>query len=278
MGKAKDILLRPIPAAQANDLVKRIHYSGKVVQNSQIHIGVFYDGRLEGAMQFGPSLDKRKIQGLVSGTAWHEFIELNRMAFSEALPRNSESRAIAIAMRLLKQHAPQIKWVISFADGTQCGDGTIYRASGFVLTGIRENNQIWIADGGAAAVSRTAMTAQGTKGASKQKREILSRVTVTKGQYIAETGAASMQPFIAAGYKPLKGFQIRYIYFIDPTYRQRLTVPELPYSEIERMGARMYKGQRLQAAGAADVAPDDQSGKGGLIPTPPLHSLDELTL
>ncbi len=57
-------------------------------------------------MQFGPSLDKRKIQGLVSDTQWHEFIELNRMAFSDALPRNSESRAIAIAMKLLKKHGP----------------------------------------------------------------------------------------------------------------------------------------------------------------------------
>jgi len=270
MGKAKDIELRPIPAAQANELVKRVHYSGKVVQNSQLHIGVFYDGRLEGAMQFGPSLDKRKIQGLVTGTAWHEFIELNRMAFSEALPRNSESRAIAVAMRLLRKHAPQVKWVVSFADGTQCGDGTIYRASGFVLTGIRDNNQIWVADSGA-AVSRAAMTAQGKKGASKQKREILSRVTVTKGQYIAETGAASMQPFIDAGYRPLHGFQLRYIYFIDPTYRARLTVPELPFSEIERMGAKMYRGQRLQAGEAIQDATGDQPGEGGASPTRSLH-------
>src|SRR5574343_491118 len=143
MGKAKDIILRPIPAAQANELVKRVHYSGKIVQNSQIDIGVFYDGKLEGAMQFGPSLDKRKIQGLVSGTAWHEFIELNRMAFSDVLPRNRESRALGVAMRILRKHAPQLKWVISFADGTQCGDGTIYRASGFVLTAIKENQQLY---------------------------------------------------------------------------------------------------------------------------------------
>jgi len=269
MGKAKAIELRPIPAAQANDLVKRVHYSGKVVQNSQIHIGVFYDGRLEGAMQFGPSLDKRKIQGLVSGTAWHEFIELNRMAFSEALPRNSESRAIAVAMRLLKQYAPQIKWVISFADGTQCGDGTIYRASGFVLTGIKRNDQIWQMPDGTTE-SRLAMTNQ----TRPRRAATLSRFTVTKGQYVLDGGAASMKNFAAIGAKPLVGFQLRYIYFVDPTCRQRLTVPELPYSEIERMGARMYRGQRLQAAGAADVAPDDQSGEGGLIPTPPLHSLD----
>ena len=107
------------------------------MNNSQIHIGVFYGGKLEGAMQFGPSLDKRKLQGLVEGTLWNEFIELNRLAFTDNLPRNSESRALAVAMKLLRKHAPQIKWVVTFADGTQCGDGTIYRAAGFVLTGSR---------------------------------------------------------------------------------------------------------------------------------------------
>jgi hypothetical protein len=70
---------------------------------------------------------------LVHGTKWNEFIELNRMAFSEFLPKNSESRAIAIAIKLIKKKAPHIKWIISFADGTQCGDGTIYRAAGFDL-------------------------------------------------------------------------------------------------------------------------------------------------
>jgi len=270
MATAKDIILRPIPAKDANELVKRVHYSGKVVQNSQLHIGVFLNGKLEGAMQFGPSLDKRKIQGLVADTQWHEFIELNRMAFTDALPRNSESRAIAIAMKLLKKHAPQIKWVVSFADATQCGDGTIYRASGFVLTGIKKNNQIWTADDGSAD-SRTAMTAQGTKGASKQKRAILSRVTVTKGQHITDSGAASMQPFIEAGYKPLPGYQLRYIYFIDPTYRQRLNVPELPYSEIDRLGAGMYKGEKRDHAGeVTGVTTGDQPDKGSSTLTHPL--------
>ncbi len=269
MGKAKDIILRPIDAKTANELVRRVHYSGKVVQNSQLHIGVFYQGKLEGAMQFGPSLDKRKIQGLVSGTAWHEFIELNRMAFSDVLPRNSESRALAVAMRLLKKHAPQVKWVVTFADGTQCGDGTIYRAAGFVLTGIKENNQIWAAPDGeittrmvatdtrrperqrlladvaaGARFSRTSLTDNRSKAQQAAARR-LSRGNATKANNILETGAASMRPFIEAGFKPLHGFQLRYIYFIDPAYRERLTVPELPYSAIADAGARMYKGERL---------------------------------
>ncbi len=271
MGKAKDILLRPVSAVEANELVKRVHYSGKVVQNSQLHIGVFYNGKLEGAMQFGPSLDKRKIQGLVTGTQWHEFIELNRMAFSEALPRNSESRAIAIAMRLLRKHAPQIKWVVTFADGAQCGDGTIYRASGFVLTGIKKNDQIWEAPAGA-RFSRTSLTDGRSKGQQNAALR-LSRVTATKAGNILETGAASMRSFVAAGFQPIPGFQLRYIYFVDPSYRQRLTVPELPFDAIEKAGARMYRGERLDmhAGEATSVATGDQPEKGGATPTPPLH-------
>ena len=269
MGKAKDILLRPIDRKTANDLVRRVHYSGKVVNNSQIHIGVYYQGRLEGAMQFGPSLDKRKLIGLVEGTGWNEFIELNRLAFTDALPRNSESRALAVAMRLLRKHAPQIKWVVSFADATQCGDGTIYRAAGFVLTGIKKNDQIWAAPTGARE-SRTSLTDGRSKGQQEQAAQIvLSRVTATKGKYICHTGsvrpgigaigyagitggASSMKAFKNAGFAPLDGFQLRYIGFVDPSYRDRLTVPEIPYSRIWEMGAEMYRGEKVEAQRAGD--------------------------
>lgn len=294
LGSAKDIILRQIDRRDADALVKRVHYSGKVVNNSQVHIGVFYQGRLEGAMQFGPSLDKRKIQGLVSGTLWNEFIELNRMAFSDALPRNSESRALGVAMRLLRKHAPQLKWVISFADGTQCGDGTIYRAAGFVLTSIKANDQIWVAPDGevttrlvatdtrrperqrqeavaaGARESRTSLTDGRSKG-QQAKARALSRVTATKGAHILENGAASMKPFIDAGFKPLHGFQLRYIYFLDPSARERLTVPVLPYSEIERRGAGMYKGQPRAASIDSD-APGVQPGEGGAEPTAALQT------
>lgn len=241
MGKAKDIELKPIDRDAANSFVRRVHYSGKVVNNSQLHIGVFYDGRLHGAMQFGPSLDKRKLIGLVEGTKWNEFIELNRLAFDDVLPRNSESRAIAIAMRMLKRHAPHIKWVISFADATQCGDGTIYRASGFVLTGIKENDQIWVMpDGGIT----TRLVATDTR--RPERRRLLNRVTVTKGKAITESGGATMRPFVEAGACPLHGYQLRYIYFVDKSYRDKLTVPEIPFDQIWETGAGMYKGERYE--------------------------------
>ena len=96
MGDAKALIVKPIGAAEARDVVRRIHYSGKVVNNSTLHMGVYYNGSLEGAMQFGSPMDRRKVLPLVRGTLWNQMLELNRMAFSEALPRNSESRAMGV--------------------------------------------------------------------------------------------------------------------------------------------------------------------------------------
>lgn len=55
MGRAKDIVLKVIPATIANPFVKAHHYSGSVVGNSKLHFGVFLDGQLHGVMSYGPS-------------------------------------------------------------------------------------------------------------------------------------------------------------------------------------------------------------------------------
>lgn len=95
MGRCKEIIIKVIPARIGNDFVKKHHYSGKVVQNSQLHFGAFLDGKLHGVLQYGPSMIKKKLIGLVEGTKWNEFIELNRMAFDDYLPRNSERATVS---------------------------------------------------------------------------------------------------------------------------------------------------------------------------------------
>ena len=51
---------------------------------------------------------KTKVIHYVENTKWNEVIELNRMAFSDVLPRNSESRALSIAFKLIKKYYPKI--------------------------------------------------------------------------------------------------------------------------------------------------------------------------
>ena len=102
MGRAKEIILKVIPSKIANEFIKKYHYSGKVVQNSSLHFGCFLDGKLHGVMQYGSSMVKKNIIHLVNKTNWNEFIELNRMAFDDYLPKYSESRCIAISFKLIK--------------------------------------------------------------------------------------------------------------------------------------------------------------------------------
>lgn len=238
MASVKDLIIKPISAPVARRIVKRIHYSGKVVNNSSLHFGVFWNGICEGVMQFGSPLKKNDAIKLVNGTSWNGFLELNRMAFSDKLPRNSESRSLSIAFKLIKKHYPHIKWIISFADATQCGDGAIYRASGFDLVSIKKSKSLRI---------------------NPETKEVMHSIQAHHLKIDAKFRE----------WEKLEGYQIKYIYFLDKAYKEKLTSPIIPFSKIAEIGASMYKGKKIMR-GSVDlnqVPPDD----GGSIPTTTLH-------
>lgn len=244
MGKAKQLRVSPIAGADARRLVQRWHYSKRFVSNSQLHFGVFDGDRCGGVMSFGPPMMRHQMLTLVRGTRWSEMVELNRMAFADWLPRNSESRALAVALRFIRKQYPHIKWVLTFADAVQCGDGAIYRAAGFVLTGIKKSDQIRELNG-----------------------QRVTRFAMTKNVRTMPNGAAS-----ARG-KVIPGHMLRYVYFLHAAERANLTVPEVPYARIAELGVGMYRGKRQTlCAGSidSDVAAD-QAAEGGASPTPALQ-------
>lgn len=55
-----------------------------------------------------------------------------------------------------------------------------------------------------------------------------------------------------------EGYMLRYIYFLDPTAKERLTVPILPFSEIEKRGAGMYKGIKRQKQAMTGDQPEQR--------------------
>ena len=234
MGRtAKNLIVKVIPSKIANDFIKKHHYSGKVVNNSSLHFGVFMDNKLHGVMSYGPPLDKSKVIGLVEETSWSEMIELNRMAFDEYLPKNSESRAISQSIRLIKKNAPHIKWILSFADATMCGDGTIYRASNFLLTDIKVNSNLALLPSGDTIHKMT------LESNPNQKRIELGG----KSFYDVTNGKYDFRKYVeATGSKILEGYQLRYIYLIDK--KCKLTVPVIPYDKINEVGAGMYRGEK----------------------------------
>ena len=231
MINAKSLRVVPINSRQANKFVCAFHYSGKVKQNAQLHFGVTFDGKLHGVMQFGPSIDKRRMMLTVKDTPFNGFLELNRMAFDETLPRNSESRCLSIALRLIRKHYPHIQWVVTFADAAQCGDGAIYRASGFQLIGIKKNASMVMLDGNTVVAKKA-----------------LDNTRVANGRYLSSVLRDDGR------IRPLDGFQIKYIYFLNTAARERLAVPILPFSRIAEVGASMYRGDKITVRPKQDTA------------------------
>ncbi len=225
---AKGIVVRPVADKIADEVVRRHHYSGKTYYKRRLSLGVFYAGKLEGAMQFGPPLDQRKVMPLVTGTEWQGMMELNRMAFSEALPRNSESRALGVAFRMIRKHRPDIKWVLSYSDATQCGDGAIYRATGFVLTAVKVNSGLYRMPDGVVVTNVGMNTGSGI-----QRKYGFNKGVESFSVWVKRSGAVR-----------LPGYQLRYIKFLDPAWADRLTVPVIPFSKIPD-DAKMYKGEKI---------------------------------
>lgn len=218
MSRVKEIQVKVVPAKIANEFVRKYHYSGKIVNNSTLHFGAFLDNQLHGILSYGSPFDKRRVISLVQPTQWNEMLELNRMAFDDYLPRNAESRCLAISIMLIKRNAPHIKWLLSFSDGVQSGDGTIYRASGFLLTSIKKNKSIIKLSSG----------------------EVRAQMTFTKGSHILKQNGAAKIP---EGAQYLAGYQFRYIYIINK--KCMLTVPVIPFSRIDELNAGMYLGKKM---------------------------------
>lgn len=231
MSKIKDIKVKLINKRDADKIVKSLHYSGKVTQNSQLNYGVFYKGKLMGCAQFGPSIDKRRMaQNL--GIGMNESLELNRLAISDFLGKNAESRVLGICLKLIKKQYPFIRCIISFADACQCGDGTIYRASNFKLHSFKVNKSLLTLSGKSLEYVRKFIPCANEIMAQKA----LDNYRVDSGRYL---GAVAKE----MGAQSLSGYQMKYIYFFDKELEGRFKFVD--FKDIPQE-VKMYKGEKLE--------------------------------
>lgn len=241
---AKDIKIKLIDSKSARNIISLFHYSGKSCNNSQIHFGVFINETLQGCLQYGPSIDKRRL-GKNLGIGMNDFLELNRMALSDKCPKNSESRSLSITLKMLKKQYTHLKLIVSFADACQCGDGTIYRASGFKLHSFKKNNSIFINNDG---------NIDFFHGSKKY-----TRIGITKnGKSLKDLNL-----------KPIDGYQMKYIYFYDKELEKRFKF--IDFKDIPSY-VKMYKGKRIDSVESNTSS--DQEEMGGESPTSMLQSND----
>lgn len=207
----KDLLILNISFKEASRCIKAWHYSKKPYCKSQIHHGVVYNKALLGVLSWGPSLDVHKTSGLVPGTAQDQYLELNRMALSPALPKNSASRCLAVSVRLLKKDISTLHWLVSYADGCQSGYGSIYQAAGWLLTQVKKNTTLWKTPDG----------------------RIVSDVGMRTGSALNKEFGSIRSRWREKGLVPLEGYQLRYMKFLSEKSKSMYTGKILPYKEAK---------------------------------------------
>lgn len=218
-----------IPRNTANVMVRANHYSRKVVQNSRIHLGVFRRNKLLGVLQFGPAMNPRSMASVVAGTEYEEYLELNRMWLDDRLPKNSESKAISHAFKIIRRNWPRVAWVQSFADERCKRAGVVYQAANFLYVGshmgrFHELDGVFYHDS-ILTNSHRANTPSGKLLRENRDRLITHRLR-----------------------------QYRYIYFLRPSFRPRLLKKEQPFP-------------KHATEGSAVIRPAHQPGGVGSFPT-----------
>lgn len=110
---------------------KHWHYSRSLPPPPRVLIGVWEDERFIGVVTFsrGASQNLLKPYGLTQ----LEGCELTRVAMRDHV--TPVSRILAIAIAMLRKHAPGLRLIVSFADPNQGHHGGIYQAGNWIYTG-----------------------------------------------------------------------------------------------------------------------------------------------
>ena len=135
--------LQSIERGLARECFKKWHYLGDINFLSTYDFGVFYNQELWGCISFG-SPNAKVLKGYWTPETQIGWYEIKRLALSDELPKNSESRVIAIGIKLLRK-LDKVKGIVTYADNGVGHQGTIYRASGFAYRGLTaEKSDYWI--------------------------------------------------------------------------------------------------------------------------------------
>lgn len=121
----------------ADSIIKQHHYSGKPTKNRFLSMGVFKHGtrKLQGAIQLGYGIRPKMKHTWGVNVNELNSVEFDRMWLTDELPKFSETIVLSCLQRFLKKVYPQIKYILSYADGSVGNKGIIYQAGNYKKCG-----------------------------------------------------------------------------------------------------------------------------------------------
>lgn len=129
-----NLIIKKINNSYAKDFMCKHHYTRSCAKCS-IAYGVFYDDMLECVIVFGQPSGKYLAKSIWEGGNEQECLELLRLFSFDRCPKNIESWAISNSIKQLKKDMPEVKVLVSYADGSAGHIGYIYQASSWDYIG-----------------------------------------------------------------------------------------------------------------------------------------------
>ncbi len=198
----QSLVVKPVPFVVARRIIEKHHYLHSLPGGTKLVFGVFINDRLKGAISFGAG--PTNAYNLVYRAKPADCLVLTRLWLSDELPRNSESKVIAIVLRALKQHTT-VKFLVSYADPSQRHVGTIYQATNWLYTGLSEPMPLYDLGDGIA----------------RQSRSLAHNFGTHSVKHLMGSG-------IDVNLIP-QSSKHRYVYFLDSSWRPRLKPEILSY-------------------------------------------------
>ena len=204
----QSIQVRPVSVKIAKEILVGNHYLHSMPGGTRLAFGIFSGDRLMGAVTLG--VGPFNAHRLVSGATHGDCICLTRLWLDDGLPKNSESRVLAVILRSLGRDT-SVKFVVTYADPSAGHLGTIYQAGGWLYTGISEPSVLYDLGDGVGRHSRTFGHALGTRSL----------------RYLRRHGTR-VSPIERPG-------KHRYLYFLDKAWSDKLNVPVRPYPKLNTL-------------------------------------------
>lgn len=140
-----------VNSSKANKFTENFHYSRVGFKKAKINLGVFRkeDSLLVGVLQWGCNFQEgiRLDRYVKEPVQKEEYLELNRFCMDDSEGRNSESQAISLGIKWIKQNRPDIRLLVSYAGRKEGNYGYIYQATNWEYLGYFVSDGFWQVNG-----------------------------------------------------------------------------------------------------------------------------------
>ena len=130
-----DFNIKELDAHTAIEFIQDKHYSKVMPKLTKHYLGIYDKDVLAGVLTLGWGTQPyNTIHKLFPTLESKDYYEIGKMCMDDAMPRNSESQMLSMAVKWLRENT-DIKYLFTWADGIVGKPGYVYQAANFLYGG-----------------------------------------------------------------------------------------------------------------------------------------------